>query len=412
MSVETGGSSAAQELMPSAPAAAAGLPQAAGAAEELIQLLTPEGRAGPAPRLPPRPLGRRDCRASTATWCSSAGSTPRPPPCSARASWASGPPCSARRPRRSAPGRALQPAGHGVPDLPRARRRLVPRRRPAQAARAVPRRQPRRLGPGRAQVPPVHDRDRRPDAARHRLRHGHPARRGAPERRRGGDRLLRRRRHQPGRRERGVRLGRVIQRAGRVLLPEQPVGDLRAAGAADPDPALPAGPRASASPACGSTATTCSPAWPSPGPRCEAAREGQGPTLIEAFTYRMGAHTTTDDPTRYRIAAELEAWKLQDPIERVKAYLVRSRAGRHRLLRAGRRRGGRARAPSCARRAWRMPDPAPLAMFEHVYAEPHADHRRRRQRDRVRAPTSADRFEERSPRDAAGNDHDHAGQGA
>src|SRR4029077_13983465 len=55
----------------------------------------------------------------------------------------------------------------------------------------------------------------------------------------------------------------------------------------------------------------------------QAAREGQGPTLIEAFTYRMGAHTTTDDPTRYRLASELEVWKLKDPIERVRAYLVR-----------------------------------------------------------------------------------------
>ncbi len=55
----------------------------------------------------------------------------------------------------------------------------------------------------------------------------------------------------------------------------------------------------------------------------QAAREGQGPTLIEAFTYRMGAHTTTDDPTRYRLASELEMWKLRDPIERVRAYLVR-----------------------------------------------------------------------------------------
>src|SRR6201996_1501063 len=44
VSVETGGSSAAEELMPSAPAAAAGLPQAAGTAEELVQLLTPEGQ--------------------------------------------------------------------------------------------------------------------------------------------------------------------------------------------------------------------------------------------------------------------------------------------------------------------------------------------------------------------------------
>ena len=56
----------------------------------------------------------------------------------------------------------------------------------------------------------------------------------------------------------------------------------------------------------------------------QAAREGQGPTLIEAFTYRMGAHTTTDDPTRYRLASELELWKLKDPIERVRAYLVRT----------------------------------------------------------------------------------------
>ncbi len=40
---------------------------------------------------------------------------------------------------------------------------------------------------------------------------------------------------------------------------------------------------------------------------------GEGRRFIEAFTYRMGAHTTSDDPTRYRIAAELEAWKLQGP---------------------------------------------------------------------------------------------------
>ncbi|MFO7252343.1 MAG: pyruvate dehydrogenase (acetyl-transferring) E1 component subunit alpha, partial [Actinomycetes bacterium] len=54
------------------------------------------------------------------------------------------------------------------------------------------------------------------------------------------------------------------------------------------------------------------------------AREGGGPTLIEAYTYRMGAHTTSDDPTRYRVASELEAWKLKDPIERVKAYLFKN----------------------------------------------------------------------------------------
>ncbi|MCW2778489.1 MAG: pyruvate dehydrogenase (acetyl-transferring) component subunit alpha, partial [Frankiales bacterium] len=53
------------------------------------------------------------------------------------------------------------------------------------------------------------------------------------------------------------------------------------------------------------------------------ARTGQGPTLVEAFTYRMGAHTTSDDPTRYRLAADLEAWKLKDPLERMKAFLFK-----------------------------------------------------------------------------------------
>src|SRR3712207_8381943 len=55
----------------------------------------------------------------------------------------------------------------------------------------------------------------------------------------------------------------------------------------------------------------------------ERARSGNGPTLIEAYTYRMGAHTTSDDPTKYRLADELEHWRLKDPIQRVKAYLTR-----------------------------------------------------------------------------------------
>jgi pyruvate dehydrogenase E1 component alpha subunit len=53
----------------------------------------------------------------------------------------------------------------------------------------------------------------------------------------------------------------------------------------------------------------------------ERARSGNGPTLIEAYTYRMGAHTTSDDPTKYRLADELEQWRLKDPIERVRTYL-------------------------------------------------------------------------------------------
>ncbi len=51
------------------------------------------------------------------------------------------------------------------------------------------------------------------------------------------------------------------------------------------------------------------------------ARRGDGPVLIEAYTYRMGAHTTSDDPTKYRPAAEEQRWRGLDPIDRVKAYL-------------------------------------------------------------------------------------------
>ena len=53
----------------------------------------------------------------------------------------------------------------------------------------------------------------------------------------------------------------------------------------------------------------------------ERARSGNGPTLIEAYTYRMGAHTTSDDPTKYRLADELEHWRLKDPITRLRTHL-------------------------------------------------------------------------------------------
>ncbi|GAA2666397.1 MULTISPECIES: pyruvate dehydrogenase (acetyl-transferring) E1 component subunit alpha [Actinosynnema] len=55
----------------------------------------------------------------------------------------------------------------------------------------------------------------------------------------------------------------------------------------------------------------------------DQCRTGNGPVLIEAFTYRMDAHTTSDDPSRYRLSDELELWKLKDPIERVKVHLVK-----------------------------------------------------------------------------------------
>jgi 2-oxoisovalerate dehydrogenase E1 component alpha subunit len=51
------------------------------------------------------------------------------------------------------------------------------------------------------------------------------------------------------------------------------------------------------------------------------ARSGAGPTLIEAVTYRMGPHTTSDDPTRYRTDDEVEVWRARDPIARYRTYL-------------------------------------------------------------------------------------------
>ncbi|WP_448610560.1 pyruvate dehydrogenase (acetyl-transferring) E1 component subunit alpha [Geodermatophilus sp. URMC 60] len=99
-----------------------------------------------------------------------------------------------------------------------------------------------------------------------------------------------------------------------------------------------------------------------------AAREGQGPTFIEAFTYRMGAHTTSDDPTRYRLASELEEWKLRDPIARVKAHLSRSGIADQDYFDAV-----EAEADELAVRIRRgtteMPDPPGTAMFDEVYAE-------------------------------------------
>jgi 2-oxoisovalerate dehydrogenase E1 component alpha subunit len=103
----------------------------------------------------------------------------------------------------------------------------------------------------------------------------------------------------------------------------------------------------------------------------QAAYAGQGPTLIEAYTYRMGAHTTTDDPTRYRLESELEAWKLKDPIERVKAYLVRVHGAE-----AGFFQQIDAEADELGERIRRevrsMPDPGPLEIFGNVYAEPNS----------------------------------------
>jgi pyruvate dehydrogenase E1 component alpha subunit len=100
----------------------------------------------------------------------------------------------------------------------------------------------------------------------------------------------------------------------------------------------------------------------------DEARSGQGPTLIEAYTYRMGAHTTSDDPTRYRLSEELETWKHRDPIERVRAYLVRQAGVAQDFFD-----GIDAEAEELAvriRAACRaLPDPGPLSVFDNVFVD-------------------------------------------
>jgi 2-oxoisovalerate dehydrogenase E1 component alpha subunit len=102
----------------------------------------------------------------------------------------------------------------------------------------------------------------------------------------------------------------------------------------------------------------------------DRARAGEGPMMIEAFTYRMGAHTTSDDPTRYRQAAEVDAWRPRDPITRFVTHLRSTGAADDAFFaevdEAADELAARVRAGCLA-----LPDPDGTAMFDHVYTEPH-----------------------------------------
>ena len=100
----------------------------------------------------------------------------------------------------------------------------------------------------------------------------------------------------------------------------------------------------------------------------QRAREGSGPTFVEAYTYRMGAHTTSDDPTKYRVTEELEHWKLKDPIERVKAYLSRSGVADEDYY-ADVEREAEELAAHLRKGCLELPDPSPLDIFDQVYEE-------------------------------------------
>jgi 2-oxoisovalerate dehydrogenase E1 component alpha subunit len=100
------------------------------------------------------------------------------------------------------------------------------------------------------------------------------------------------------------------------------------------------------------------------------ARQGGGPTFIEAFTYRMGAHTTSDDPTRYRVSAEVEVWKERDPITRLKAHLVANGMADDDFFSALDTESDEL-AAHVRQGCLDLPDPKPLDMFEHVYVDDH-----------------------------------------
>ncbi len=102
----------------------------------------------------------------------------------------------------------------------------------------------------------------------------------------------------------------------------------------------------------------------------DAARDGQGPSLVEAFTYRMGAHTTSDDPSKYRVSAEVELWKLRDPIARLQALLHRD-YGVGADFFATCEAEAKDLGADLRARCLALPDPVPVDMFAHVYAAPH-----------------------------------------
>lgn len=109
----------------------------------------------------------------------------------------------------------------------------------------------------------------------------------------------------------------------------------------------------------------------------ERARAGDGPTLIEAMTYRVGSHSTADDASRYRDASEVEAWRERDPIDRYRMYLLGSGVIDDAFVRAC---DEEAEAWVAEIRAavTALGEPPGSEMFDHAYADPPGTLRRQR----------------------------------
>ncbi|MBT2249470.1 pyruvate dehydrogenase (acetyl-transferring) E1 component subunit alpha [Arthrobacter sp. BHU FT2] len=102
----------------------------------------------------------------------------------------------------------------------------------------------------------------------------------------------------------------------------------------------------------------------------EHARQGKGPVLIEAFTYRVGAHTTADDPTKYRGSEEEDAWRAKDPLLRLEKYL-RAEGLADEAFFAKVKADGDELAAYVRRTAHDLENPDIRTAFANVYAEAH-----------------------------------------
>ncbi|UFS58489.1 thiamine pyrophosphate-dependent dehydrogenase E1 component subunit alpha [Subtercola endophyticus] len=101
----------------------------------------------------------------------------------------------------------------------------------------------------------------------------------------------------------------------------------------------------------------------------DEARSGEGPAMIEALTYRIGAHTTSDDPTRYQTPEQLAHWVARDPIIRFESYL-RSQGAPEQFF-ADTVVEANDFAADLRHRTLALEAPTLASMFENVYAEPH-----------------------------------------
>ncbi|RPH96426.1 pyruvate dehydrogenase (acetyl-transferring) E1 component subunit alpha [candidate division KSB1 bacterium] len=105
------------------------------------------------------------------------------------------------------------------------------------------------------------------------------------------------------------------------------------------------------------------------------ARSGKGPVLIEAETYRLAAHTTSDDPSKYRTSEEEEKWKGRDPLIRMRKYLESKNLWNDSLEEKEKEEAAR-KADEAFREAEAFPPNSPDEIINHVYEQPNDELRK------------------------------------